>query len=167
MIKSFLSKVKIHKKQDTSSKKKDIKLANVNKANEKQLEFVLSESKQIDHIYAVKNNQNYDMKFSQSERSVYVELEIPQKILLDKDEKLDIYFIVDGEKFRPYLENADSMSSNARHFDIIPGLRRYAYIYFSKKYKRAMLQVKQMKDIEFKKSIVANDRITGSVKNLV
>ena len=160
MIKSFLSKVKIHKKQDTSSKKKDIKLANVNKANEKQLEFVLSESKQIDHIYAVKNNQNYDMKFSQSERSVYVELEIPQKILLDKDEKLDIYFIVDGEKFRPYLENADSMSSNARHFDIIPGLRRYAYIYFSKKYKRAMLQVKQMKDIEFKKSIVANDRIT-------
>lgn len=161
MIKSLFSKSRLNNTgQVPSSKKKDIELANVNKANEKQLEFILSESKQIDHIYAVKDKQNYEMEFSQSERSVYVELEIPQKLLLDKDEKLDIYFVVNGEHFRPYLEMADVMTSDARHFDIIPGLHRSAYIYFSKKYKRAMLQIKQMQDIEFEQIVVVNNTIT-------
>lgn len=160
MIKSFLNKAKLNNtQQNISSKKRDIKLANVNKANEKQVEFVLTENKQIDHVYAVKDNQNYEMAFSQSERSVYVELEIPQKLLLDVDDKLDIYFTINREYFRPFLETADAMSSDARHFDIIPGIHRSAYIYFSKNYKRAMLQIKQMKDIKFDKLVVVNNKI--------
>lgn len=165
MIKSYLNKAKLNKaklnnlQQNISSKQRDVKLANVNKVNEKQLKFVLSENKQIDHVYAVKGKKSYEIAFSQNERSVYVKLEIPKKLILDVDDKFDIYFSVNGEYFRPFLEIADTMPSDARHFDIIPGVHRSGYIYFSKNYKRAMLQIKQMEDVNFNNVAIANNTI--------
>jgi len=154
---------KINKRNNNSkvasSKKRDIKLATVNKANENQLELVLSENQTIDHIYAVKDVEEYEMPFTQSGRSIYLDLSIPAKLLLDSDEKLDVYFTINRTYFRPYWETADNVSSKSRHFDVFPGLRTSAYIYFSKKYKRAMLQVKKMQNMEFKELTIEDNKV--------
>lgn len=154
---------KINKKNNNpeivSSKKRDIKLVTVNKANEEQLEFVLSENQTIDHVYAVKDVEEYEMSFTQSGRSIYLNLAIPAKLLLDSDDKLDVYFTINRTYFRPYWEMADSVSSKGRHFDVSPGLRTSAYIYFSKNYKRAMLQVKKMQNMEFKELTVEGNKV--------
>lgn len=141
IMKQFLQKFK--SKNINQNQTKDIRLVSVKKQDDNILEFLLIDNVQIQKIYIVKENQQYNLDFVQNNHSVNLNLQIPQNLIFDKDIKYDVYFITDKGPLRPLLPNAQNLESTSRHFDINTGGDITGYIYFSKSYKRAMLQLKQ------------------------
>lgn len=145
IMKHFLQKIK--SKNTKNIQQKDIKLVSVKKQSNDVVEFLLTENFQIQKIYMVKDNQQYNLDFVQNNHSIQLNLRIPKNLIFDKDIKYDIYFVTDKGPLRPLLPNAQNLDSSLRHFDIELDGDITGYIYFSKSYKRAMLQLKRQEKV--------------------
>lgn len=134
---------KIKNKNTKNSKQKDIRLVKVSRVDDDRMEFLITDNVQIKEIYIIKSGKKYKLEFNQNNHSVYLNLRIPENLIFESDIKYDIYFVTDEGLLRPFLPNAQNIDSNLRHFDINPSGNISGYIYFSKSYKRAMLQLKK------------------------
>lgn len=119
---------------------KDIKVDNIQSNSDKSISMLLDKEYSVSNIIAIGNNEKLKLKFSQQNRNLIVygintlNQEISGKV------KFDVYAIVNGEKNRLLFENAKNVSFRDRHFDIILGTNDTEYFYFSKKYRRLMIQ---------------------------
>lgn len=124
---------------------KDIRLVSVKKNTNNKLEFLLTENIKIEKIYIVNENKYYNMEFYQKSHVIYLNLQIPNELICDEDTKYNVYFLSEFGPLRPFLPNAQTIDSKMRNFDIESNGDVHGYIYFSKSYKRAMLQLKKQK----------------------
>lgn len=146
-------------KKYSGKKRNDINLVGVRRHVNNTLEFILEQNVKIEKIIAVKDNYDYEIKFTQNNQSIFLDLELPNNLIVDHDEKYDIYFIIKENIYRPYLGHALELSNRERHFDTISNVDLSGYLYFSKNYKRAMLQIKKLQNLTFKNFLVRQNYI--------
>ncbi|WP_165314561.1 hypothetical protein [Weissella sagaensis] len=124
------------KKKSDDIKVKDIKLSSDNAISMK-----LNGKYSISKIIGSYNETIIDLEYKQNDLNLVIkgiDLTVHDEIVGDK--KFDIYAIANSHKFRLLFEEANEVSLKERHFDINSKTNDTEYFYFSKTFKRLMIQ---------------------------
>lgn len=167
---SFLDKIERKSKnllrkstKENQDSTPDVHLSDVYR-NGNTLVFEFKDRFEVEGIIIQSEKVQFRLEYFLVDNTVEVNLSQTTNFKNYTDTKFNIYFLSGGVSYRPYWGTANRLASRDRHF-YLNNESIETYIYFSKKYMQAMLQVGTLKveddstKVEYSIESLSNDQI--------